>query len=83
MLRVPFYKPSLGREEVDEVVDTLQSGWLTTGPTTKQFEQEKAEYRNQPTLPQDWGTKGPRTPDRQAEVGSQRSMMTASHVRIV
>jgi len=44
MLRVPFYKPSLGREEVAEVGDTLRSGWLTTGPKTKQFEQEFGEY---------------------------------------
>lgn len=44
MLKVPFYKPSLGHAEVDEVVDTLQSGWLTTGPKTKQFEQEFGEY---------------------------------------
>jgi perosamine synthetase len=44
MLKIPFYKPSIGAEEINEVVDTLKSGWLTTGPKTKQFEQEFAAY---------------------------------------
>ena len=43
-MKVPFYKPSIGTEEIDEVVDTLKSGWLTTGPKTKQFERDFAEY---------------------------------------
>src|ERR1035438_2731788 len=47
MLKIPFYKPSIGPEEIDEVVDTLKSGWLTTGPKTKQFEREFAAYLNQ------------------------------------
>ena len=29
-MKIPFYKPSLGPEEINEVVDTLRSGWLTT-----------------------------------------------------
>ena len=41
---VPFHRPSLGVEEEREVVDTLRSGWLTTGSKTKQFEQQFAEY---------------------------------------
>ena len=41
---IPFYRPSLGPEEIAEVVDTLKSGWLTTGPKVKQFEQAFAEY---------------------------------------
>jgi dTDP-4-amino-4,6-dideoxygalactose transaminase len=44
MRSVPFYKPSLGKAEVTEVLDCLQSGWLTTGPKVKQFEQEFAGY---------------------------------------
>src|SRR5262249_37517611 len=40
---VPFFRPSIGREEVDQVVATLRSGWLTTGPRVKQFEREFAE----------------------------------------
>jgi dTDP-4-amino-4,6-dideoxygalactose transaminase len=43
-LQVPFHRPSIGREEIDEVVRTLESGWLTTGPRTAQFEQEFREY---------------------------------------
>src|SRR5437016_5444983 len=44
MLRIPFYKPRIGAEEINEVIDTLKSGWLTTGPKTKQFEREFADY---------------------------------------
>jgi perosamine synthetase len=47
MLKIPFYKPSIGAEEIDEVVDTLKSGWLTTGPKTKQFEKEFGAYLHQ------------------------------------
>ncbi len=43
-MTVPFYKPSIGEAEISEVVDTLKNGWLTTGPKTKQFEQEFAAY---------------------------------------
>jgi dTDP-4-amino-4,6-dideoxygalactose transaminase len=45
-MKLPFYKPSIGPEEIEEVVDTLKSGWLTTGPKTKQFEKEFAAYLN-------------------------------------
>jgi len=41
---IPFYKPSIGEEEINEVVATLRSGWLTTGPRVKKFEKEFAEY---------------------------------------
>ena len=41
---VPFHRPALGLEEEREVIDTLRSGWLTTGPKTKRFEQQFAEY---------------------------------------
>ena len=44
MRSIPFYKPSIGRGEIEEVVDCLRSGWLTTGPKAKQFEQEFACY---------------------------------------
>ena len=46
-MNIPFYKPSLGDEEINEVVDTLKSGWLTTGPKTKQFERDFAGYLGQ------------------------------------
>ncbi len=41
---LPFCLPDIGEEEICEVVDTLRSGWLTTGPKTKQFEEEFAQY---------------------------------------
>jgi perosamine synthetase len=44
MRNIPFYKPCIGPEEINEVVATLKSGWLTTGPRTKQFEREFAAY---------------------------------------
>src|SRR5256885_16200524 len=44
MLPIPFYKPSIGEEEINEVVDILRSGWLTTGPKVKQFESEFSQY---------------------------------------
>ena len=41
---LPFYRPSIGEEEIRGVVSSLRSGWLTTGPATRQFEEEFAEY---------------------------------------
>ena len=41
---LPFSPPVIGEEEVTEVVDTLRSDWLTTGPKTRCFEQEFAHY---------------------------------------
>jgi dTDP-4-amino-4,6-dideoxygalactose transaminase len=43
-LSVPFHVPSIGEEEIDEVVATLRSGWLTSGPRTAQFEHEFRAY---------------------------------------
>jgi len=45
-MQIPFYKPSIGSEEIAEVVETLKCGWITTGPRTKQFEKEFAAYVN-------------------------------------
>jgi dTDP-4-amino-4,6-dideoxygalactose transaminase/nucleoside-diphosphate-sugar epimerase len=41
---LPFAVPMIGREEEEEVLDTMRSGWMTTGPKTKRFEQMLAEY---------------------------------------
>src|SRR5256886_6942095 len=41
---LPFAPPLIGEEEIAEVVDTLRSSWITTGPKTKRFEQEFAAY---------------------------------------
>jgi dTDP-4-amino-4,6-dideoxygalactose transaminase len=45
---LPFAVPHITQVEIDEVVDTLRSGWLTTGPKTKRFEREFAEYIGAP-----------------------------------
>ena len=41
---IPFSPPDISEEEISEVVDTLKSGWITTGPKTKTFEREIANY---------------------------------------
>lgn len=43
---IPFSPPDISDEEINEVVDTLKSGWITTGPKTKIFENQIAEYCN-------------------------------------
>jgi dTDP-4-amino-4,6-dideoxygalactose transaminase len=45
---VPFHKPSIGEEEIEEAVAVLKSGWLTTGPRTARFESETAKYVQAP-----------------------------------
>lgn len=45
---IPFSPPDISDEEINEVVDTLKSGWITTGPKTKLFEKQIAEYCNTP-----------------------------------
>jgi dTDP-4-amino-4,6-dideoxygalactose transaminase len=41
---LPFAQPEIGEEEIAEVVDTLRSGWVTTGPKTRRFEQDFAAF---------------------------------------
>lgn len=41
---IPFSPPDITEAEIAEVVDTLKSGWITTGPKTKQFEKEIASF---------------------------------------
>ncbi len=44
MMKVPFSPPDISQAEIDEVVEALRSGWITTGPRTKQFEKKIADY---------------------------------------
>lgn len=44
MKQILFSPPDITQAEIDEVVDTLKSGWITTGPKTKLFESQIAEY---------------------------------------
>ena len=41
---VPFFRPSIGPEEIAEVVECLENGWLTTGPKARAFEEEFAAF---------------------------------------
>ena len=40
---LPFHIPEIGEEEIESIVATLRSGWLTTGPKVKQFQEKFAE----------------------------------------
>lgn len=42
-VEVPFFRPTIGRDEISEVVECLTSGWLTTGPRVQRFERLFAE----------------------------------------
>ena len=42
--RLPFSRPFVGDEEIDEVVAVLRSGWLTSGPRVQRFERDFAAY---------------------------------------
>src|SRR5512140_112550 len=43
-IRIPFAKPSIDEDDVAAVVETLRSGWLTSGPNVRGLEAELAEY---------------------------------------
>ena len=47
---IPFSPPDITQEEIDEVVDALRSGWITTGPKTKLFEKHLATFCNTSTV---------------------------------
>lgn len=44
---IPFSKPSITQDEVDAVVEVLNSGWLTIGDKVKEFEKDLSAYTNQ------------------------------------
>ncbi len=41
---IPFSPPHINQDVIDSVIDTLKSGWITTGPKTKKFEKELSAY---------------------------------------
>jgi len=43
-MKIPFSPPDISEKEIDGVADTLRSGWITTGPKTKEFEKRIALY---------------------------------------
>ena len=43
-MKIPFHKPYITEDEISGVVEVLRSGWLTTGPRTKEFESAFADF---------------------------------------
>lgn len=43
-MNIPFSPPDISEREIEEVVSALKSGWITTGPKTKEFERRISEY---------------------------------------
>ena len=49
-MKVPFSPPFIDRSVIDEVVDTLESGWITTGPKAKALEGAIADLVGAPAV---------------------------------
>lgn len=47
---LPFALPEIGDEEIAEVIDTLKSGWVTTGPKARRFEQDFGAFLGEPGI---------------------------------
>lgn len=47
---IPFALPEIGEDEIAEVVDTLRSGWVTTGPKAQRFEADFTAFLGDPSL---------------------------------
>lgn len=45
---LPFTRPVIGQEEIDEIIDSIHSGWITTGPKAARFEEELQRYNGVP-----------------------------------
>jgi dTDP-4-amino-4,6-dideoxygalactose transaminase len=45
---LPFAQPDIGEEEIEAVIETLRSGWLTTGPRVRQFEEDFSRWLGMP-----------------------------------
>ena len=43
-MNIPFSPPDISEQEIEEVIAALKSGWITTGPKTKEFERKITEY---------------------------------------
>lgn len=43
-MKIPFSPPDIGEAEIEEVVAALKSGWITTGPKTKELERQVAQF---------------------------------------
>jgi dTDP-4-amino-4,6-dideoxygalactose transaminase len=45
---LPFTRPVIGQAEIDELIDSIHSGWITTGPKSARFEAELCAYNGVP-----------------------------------
>jgi len=45
---LPFSRPMIGQDEIDELLDSIHSGWITTGPKSVRFEEELQRYNGIP-----------------------------------
>ncbi|SVC74987.1 uncharacterized protein METZ01_LOCUS327841, partial [marine metagenome] len=43
-MKIPFHKPHINQKELDSITDTIQTGWLTMGPKTLEFEKAFKNY---------------------------------------
>ena len=43
-MKIPFSPPDITEKEIENVIESLKSGWITTGPKTKEFEKRISEY---------------------------------------
>ena len=47
-MKIPFSPPDIGQDEIEQVVEAMRSGWITTGPKTKELERQVAEFCHVP-----------------------------------
>jgi len=47
---LPFSRPSVGQEEINEIIDSIQSGWITTGPKVERFAEDLGRYIGAPFI---------------------------------
>ncbi|HUG24369.1 DegT/DnrJ/EryC1/StrS family aminotransferase [Piscinibacter sp.] len=67
---LPFALPEIGEDEIAEVIDTLRSGWITTGPKAKRFEDDFTEFLTSLPLPPEEGRGEGREPLQSLAVNS-------------
>lgn len=47
-MKIPFSPPDIGQDEIEQVVEAMRSGWITTGPKTKELERQVAAFGHAP-----------------------------------
>lgn len=47
-MKIPFSPPDIGQDEIEQVVEAVRSGWITTGPKTKELERQVAAFCHAP-----------------------------------